>query len=197
MASDRRQIQSPFSKRLYCNVPHTGVPHCILIIYANRPQMDKYVSNWQTYVSDFKKIIILTSPCVVFFFGLILFLSSFVHSLGVTRDCDAGILPHRLWNYSNEDTVFLLFTALNGDKNKVGVFMNAISHSHSRATTAPSPSPTLWEYCCGIGGGTSWALWEAINECVAWRVVMRGILQPFIRAGRHLTGGQPTGCVII
>lgn len=65
--------------------------------------------------------------------------SSLVHSPGVTCDCEAGVLPRHLWNYSNEDTMFLLFTASNGDKNKVGAFMNTISHFHSRATTTPPP----------------------------------------------------------
>lgn len=76
--------------------------------------------------------------------------------------------------------------------NKVGVLM--ISISHPRATTATSFSLLLH---VDPLEERSWALWEAINESVAWRVVMRDILQPFIRARRHLTGGQPTGCVII
>lgn len=107
---------------------------------------------------------------------------------------------HRhLWNYSNEDTMFLLFTALNGDTE------TRLEHSWTPFLTLtlqlPPPSRSLslslCERCCRRIGGTSPALWEAINECVAWRVAMRSILQPFIRAGRHLTGGQPTGCVII
>lgn len=132
----------------------------------------------------------------------ILFLASIVPSLRVTCSCDAGFLPHHLWNYSNEDTVFLLFTALNGDTETrleyswtpfLTLMLRLLPPLSSLSLHL---SLSLCESCRGIGG-TSRALWEAINECVAWRVVMRGILQPFIRAGRHLTGGQPTGCVII
>ncbi len=118
----------------------------------------------------------------IFLFVLSVFLSSVVHSLKATCGCDAA-----------EDIVFPLFPAVNGDTEA------RLEHSWTpfltRAPQLPPPSlsPTLYEFI----GGTSRALWEAINECVAWRVVMRDILQPFIRAGRHLTGGQPTGCVII
>lgn len=55
------------------------------------------------------------SPPPPLLFVLVLFPSSFVHSLRATCDRDAGVVPHQLWNYSNEDTMFLLFTALNGD----------------------------------------------------------------------------------
>lgn len=43
--------------------------------------------------------------------------------------------------------MFLLFTALNGDRNKVGVFMNTISHSRTTTTTpfslSLSANPTV------------------------------------------------------
>lgn len=55
-------------------------------------------------------------------------------------------------------------------RNKVGAFMSTVSHSPFAATTSfpssPSLSLPLWESCFSIGG-TSSALWEAINECVA------------------------------
>lgn len=70
----------------------------------NMPRMDRNVSNWGHMGR--LEMIIFTSLCV-----LHSVLSSFIHPQRGLRVTHVGALPYNLWNYADEDTMFLLFTA--------------------------------------------------------------------------------------
>lgn len=132
-------------------------------------------------------------------FSLNLFLSAFVHSLRVTVTAMLAYCHTICEIIQMRTPCFLCLLPWMATRKQAWSIHErhfSLSVPHYNSHPLLSLSLSVCESCRSIGG-TSWALWEAINECVAWRVVMRGILQPFIRAGRHLTGGQPTGCVII
>lgn len=149
----------------------------------------RMLSNWETYVSHLKHNNSYISQC--FFLSFYFCHPSFIHKeLRVTvilASC------HAICEFIQMRAPCFFCLLVQGWSIHERHFSLSLYNYHPFFSL---PSPLLRESCCGIGG-TSWALWEAINECVAWRVVMRGILQPFIRVRRHLTGGQPTGCVII
>ena len=172
---------------------HTGVHATFLIIYANTPQMDKYLIEKHT-CGTYKNY----NSCISLHCLLVsLPMSAILCSLGVTCDCDAGVLPHYVCEIIQIRTpCFFCLLPWMATRKQGGLFTNTIFQSHSRTTTTtpfsllPSVNPvTVLEERPGHYEKPLMSVWRG--------VVMRGILQPFISAGRHLTGGQPTGCVII